>query len=183
MLCNTAAVLEEGRHAGRTWQERTLRMTVLESFLVHARGLMYFLCPPRGYRKTKIKDRELFALDFCKPGWRATPWKGFSTERDNISADIMHLSLNRLEVGRNWYPDESLARIKPMFLAFLDDAERLSPHLKSEMRKIFDGQRTARADTSVAVPKPTLTGVPATGHVPTTAMIDPALEEALSRAE
>ncbi len=77
-------------------------MAVVESFLVHTRSLMYFLCPPKGYKQSKLKERELFAVDFCLSGWVAKPWSGFGAERDAISKDLMHLSIDRLEVGRKW---------------------------------------------------------------------------------
>ena len=49
MFCNTAALMEEGGWEWG-WKDKTEYMAVLESFLMHTRSLMYFLCPPRGYR-------------------------------------------------------------------------------------------------------------------------------------
>jgi len=73
MLCNNAALLEDGsRWSG--WDDKTLYMAVLESFLMHIRSLMYFLCPPKRHRQNPLKARELFAEDFCQPGWKAKPW-------------------------------------------------------------------------------------------------------------
>jgi hypothetical protein len=50
-LCNDAALLLEGdQWTGIGWRSKTLEMAVLESFLIHARSLMYFVCPPKGYK-------------------------------------------------------------------------------------------------------------------------------------
>jgi hypothetical protein len=68
MLCNTAALLEGEGDKEWGWKDKTQSMAVLESFLMHARSRMYFLCPPRGYRHNPLKKRELFAEDFCPPG-------------------------------------------------------------------------------------------------------------------
>lgn len=169
MLCNTAALLEDDSRWSWGWQDKTQYMAVVESFLVHTRSLMYFLCPPKGYKQSKLKERELFAVDFCRSGWAAKPWSGFGAERDAISADLMHLSIDRLEVGRNWEYTRLLSQLKAMLLGFLDDAdERLSSHIKGEIRAALNGKRVAVADTTTRlVIAPSLPG----GSVPTTSMI------------
>jgi len=171
MLCNNAALLEDGsRWSG--WDDKTLYMAVLESFLMHIRSLMYFLCPPKRHRQNPLKARELFAEDFCQPGWKAKPWKGFGTERDAISIDLMHLSIDRLEVGRNWEYTRLLSELKKMLLVFLDDAdERLSLHVKGEIRGALNGKRIGRADTSTPI---SFTQLPS-HSIPTTALIDSAV--------
>jgi hypothetical protein len=148
MFCNTAALMEEGGWEWG-WKDKTEYMAVLESFLMHTRSLMYFLCPPRGYRKNPLKERELFAEDYCRAHWKAKAWKGFSTERDNISVDLMHMSIDRLEVGRNWEYARMFRDLGAMLLDFVDHADdRLSSHLKSEIRAaLVDGKRVAKADT------------------------------------
>ena len=80
----------------------TLVQVALGSHTSAVPARVVFLCPPRGYRKNPLKERELFAEEYCRAHWKAKAWKGFSTERDNISIDLMHMSIDRLEVGRNW---------------------------------------------------------------------------------
>lgn len=169
MLCNAAALLESGGEKDDWgWQSRTRSMATLESFLMHARSLMYFLCPPKGYRQNPLKARELFAEDFCKADWKAKPWKGFGTERDAISIDLMHLSIDRLEVGRSWEYTRLLHQLKVMLIGFLEDADGLSTHVKGEIRAALNGKRVAVADTTTRlVIAPSLPG----GSVPTTSII------------
>ncbi len=169
MLCNTAALLEDDSRWTHGWDNKTQYMAVLESFLMHARSLMYFLCPPRGYKQSKLKERELFAVDFCRPGWNVKRWKEFNKERDAISADLMHLSIDRLEVGRNWEYTRLLSELKTMLLAFLDNAdEAMSAQVKSEIRAAFNGKRIAKADTA---PRPLVTSPLPGSSVPTTSMM------------
>jgi hypothetical protein len=169
MLCNTAALLEDDSRWTHGWENKTQYMAVLESFLMHARSLMYFLCPPTGYKRSKLKERELFAVDFCRVGWSVKRWKDFNKERDAISADLMHLSIDRLEVGRNWEYTRLLGELKTMLLAFVDDAdERLSAHVKSEIRAAFSGKRIAQADTAS---RPLLTSPLPGSSVPTTSLM------------
>jgi hypothetical protein len=149
MACNTAALLQEESRWEWGWKDKTEYMAVLESFLMHARSIMYFLVPPKGYRQNPLKAREVFAEDFCVSGWRAKPWKGFGADRDNISKDLMHLSVDRPEVGRNWEYTRLLRDLGEMLLDFLESAdERLSEHLKSGIRAALNGTRVATADTS-----------------------------------
>src|SRR5271163_1387625 len=146
MFSNTAALLGGEGQWEWGWKDQTGYMAVVESFLMHTRAVMYFLCPPRGYRQNPLKARELFAEDFCPPGWKAKPWKGFSTDRDNISTDLMHLSIDRLEVGRNWEYARLVRDLGEMLRSFLDDVDyRLSDHLKSEIRAALDGKRVGKA--------------------------------------
>jgi hypothetical protein len=174
MLCNTAALLEDEDRWQWGWQTKTLYMAVLESFLLHARSLMTFLCPAQSTRDSELGQREYFAEDYCPKPWRAKGWKGLGQERENISKDLMHLSIDRLEVGRNWPYARLLRDLRDRLLDFLDHADhRLSDHLKSEIRAVLDGQRTATADTSGSSGAYTVSlGLPGTG-TPTTSMISP----------
>jgi hypothetical protein len=169
MLCNTAALLEDDHRWTHGWDSKTQYMATLESFLMHARSLMYFVSPPRGYKQNKLKERELFAVDFCQPGWNAKRWKGFNQERDAISADLMHLSIDRLEVGRNWEYARLLSQLKALILDFLKDTDsRLSTHLKSEIRAALNGKRVAVADTASRL---IATSLPSGSSVPTTSIM------------
>jgi len=84
----------------------------------------------------------------------------------------MHLSIDRLEVGRNWEYTRLLSELKKMLLVFLDDAdERLSLHVKGEIRGALNGKRIGRADTSTPI---SFTQLPS-HSIPTTALIDSAV--------
>jgi len=149
MLCNTTALLSDQGRWSHGWKDKTESMAVLESFLVNARALMYFLCPPRGYKRNKLKERELFAVDYCPPGWVARPWAGFSAERDRISANLAHLSIDRPPVGAMWEYTRLRQQIGAMLLDFLDAADgRLSEHLKGQIRFLLGGGHVAKADTA-----------------------------------
>src|SRR5437899_9297385 len=76
MLSNTAALLDDERdwNTGWGWQSLTLYMAVVESFLIHARVLMDFLCPQRRWEKQAVNLDGLFAADYCTGSWRAEPW-------------------------------------------------------------------------------------------------------------
>ena len=71
MLCNTAALLEDDSRWSWGWQDKTQYMAVVESFLVHARSLMYFLCPPKGYKQSKLSRNGscLRSISAYRGGW------------------------------------------------------------------------------------------------------------------
>jgi hypothetical protein len=147
MLCNTVALLSDEKRWSHGWKDKTEYMAVLESFLVNVRTLMYFLCPPKGYKQSKLKERELFAVDFCPPGWTARRWKGFNEERDRISANLAHLSIDRPPLGEMWEYTRLRDQLAEMLLKFVDDADdRLSAYLKAAIRGVLGGDHVALPD-------------------------------------
>jgi hypothetical protein len=103
----------------------------------------------RATNKKTIKQRELFAVDFCPPGWTAKRWSGFNAERDKISANLERLSIDRPPVGEMWEYTRLRDDLKDMRIAFLDAADdRLSQHLKGAIRGILNGADVPVADTA-----------------------------------
>lgn len=177
MLSNTAALLEDDHRWTSGWDNKTLYMAVLESFLIHARSLADFVCPPNDYETRQIHGRGIFAADYCSQPWRPQPWPTLREEHKQISAEIQHLTFDRPPVGRNWPYAELRNRLKDMLLSFLDEADLLSSHVKDQLRGVLaDGVRVSVADTvvpGIAISTAAITGTIGVSGA-TTAMIDPA---------
>ena len=74
MLNNTAALLRDADRWSHGWEDFTLYMATVESFLIHVRSLIDFLCTASGDVK-QFQARDIFAFDFCSV-WTAKPWSG-----------------------------------------------------------------------------------------------------------
>jgi hypothetical protein len=175
MLHNTAALIRDHHRwqgvAG--WENFTLYMATLESFLVHTRSLIDFLrLGPSDLRPHQ--RRGIFAFDFCT-AWTPERWTG---DLKAINKEILHLSYDRPEVGRNWKYEELLARLNRGIEDFLKDADQLHQHFHEELGRTLGGARWARAYTpavAAGVPSISTLGEAAarsTGSVPTSAVID-----------
>jgi hypothetical protein len=178
MLFNTAALLQDRDLWGRTWQQRTLYMATLESFLVHARSLIDFLCTaPSSTRR--VQEKDIFAFDYCSD-WQPQPWNG--DEWKAISQQIVHMSYRRPEAGRNWEYASMLSKLKALIARFLDASDGLHEHVIGQVRGVLDGATSSVAHTPESVSgvtalagpdiaATTLAQMPAS--VPTTTLIDP----------
>lgn len=177
MLNNTVALLRDHGRWSHGWEDFTLYMATVESFLVHSRSLIDFLCTARSDVKP-FQARDIFAFDFCTT-WTARPWSG--DEWKAISEQIVHLSYNRPEVGRNWEHDDLLYRLNEGIERFLDHADQLHRHFHEEFRHTLDGARTAVAYTpALASGAPIASALSAAlaqtaGTVASTSLIDPSL--------
>ncbi len=177
MLNNTVALLRDHGRWSHGWEDFTLYMATVESFLVHARSLIDFLCIAPVDVKP-FQARDIFAFDFCS-AWTAKPWSG--NEWKAISEQIVHLSYNRPEVGRNWGHDDLLNRLNEGIERFLDHADRLHQHFHRQFRSTLSGARTAVAYTPAvaagATPASELSAALSgtAGTVASTSLIDPSL--------
>jgi hypothetical protein len=178
MLANTAALLEDDSqwNTGWGWQSKTLYMSVLESFLTHARSLMDFVCPPSDYESRTIHERGIFAADYCSQSWKPQPWGSLRAEHKSISTEIQHLSLDRPLVGRNWPYAEMRNKINGMLLDFVADADGLSDHINDQLREVLvDGAHVSVADAGlqgIAIPTSAITSITGVAGA-TTSLIDP----------
>jgi hypothetical protein len=174
MLSNTAALLEDERrwNEGWGWQSLTLYMAVVESFLLHARALMDFLCPERRWEKQASNLDGLFAADYCTDRWRIEPWGDLREAHRQISKEVHHLTVDRPPVGRTWPTGDMRKKIGQALVRFTEDADLLSAGTKDQVRAIVErGVRVSKADMdahhqSVAA----ALGLP--GSTPTTTLID-----------
>ncbi len=177
MLNNTVALLRDHARWSHGWEEFTLYMATVESFLVHARSLIDFLCTAPSEVKP-FEARDIFAFDFCT-AWTPKPWSG--DEWKAISEQIIHLSYNRPEVGRNWEHDDLLYRLDDGIERFLKQADHLHPHFHKQFRHTLDGGRMAVAYTpAVASGAPIASALnvgfaQTAGTVASTSLIDPSL--------
>jgi len=176
MLSNTAALLEDDHRWTWGWDDKTLYMATLESFLTHARSLADFVCPPSDYETRRIHERGIFAADYCTQPWRPQPWPTLREEHRQISAEIQHLTLDRPLVGRNWPYAALRNKLKDMLLSFLDEADLLPSHIKDQLRGVLTrGVRVSSADTGVpglAIGLQALTDAAGSSRA-TSSMIDP----------
>ena len=180
MLSNTAALLDDPAQWGREWgwEHHTLYMAVLESFLVHARNLMDFFCPPEGYETGSRRQTDTFASDFCAD-WTPARWEGFKDDWKGISEEILHMTYLRPEVGRSWPYADLLRKLNAMLSRFLDAEDRLPAHLNIQLRSVVEGKRMSAAYTPAVedgawpIDPALLSGLTSTGSVPTTSLIEP----------
>jgi hypothetical protein len=150
MLSNTAALLEDERdwNEGWGWQSLTLYMAVVESFLLHARALMDFLCPERRWEKQASNPDGLFAADYCTDRWRIEPWGDLRETHRSISKEVQHLTVDRPPVGRNWPIGDMRKKTGEALVRFTKNADLLSASIKDQVRAIVErGLRVSRADT------------------------------------
>ena len=147
MFSNTAALLDGEGDWEWGWKDKTTYMAVLESFLLHARGLMYFLCPPTGYEKNPVKKRELFAEDFSVVAGRHQIVFGaeyirrrldfqVSTQQNpefDFNGQFTNDPLSDLLLGRNnQFIQGNLTKVDELanyFALYAHDKVRLSPRL------------------------------------------------------
>ena len=143
MLSNTAQLLEDDGRWRWGWDDKTLYMATLESFLTHTRSLMDFVCPPTDYETRAVHGRGIFAADYCSRPWKRDPWPTLREEHRQISAEIQHLTLDRPLVGRNWPYADLRNKLADMLVSFLEEADRLPGHAKDKMRAVLvDGVRS-----------------------------------------
>jgi len=178
MLSNTAELLE--KHPWQSgWQDWSLYMASLESFLVHARSLMDFFCPADGYEASLSRQKDIFAFDYCAR-WTPDPWESFEDDRNAISREIIHMSYRRPDIGRDWPYRELLDKLFAILERFLDAEPTLHPHLKLQLLGVLGGARISTAYTPVIdglwepIDPAVLSGI-APGNAPSTALIDPSL--------
>jgi hypothetical protein len=153
MLGNTAALLRDQVHRGG-WRELTQSMAVVESFLAHTRSVLDFLYPPkRVTKKNRRKKGEIYALDYCVPGWRAKAWKDIGTVRKAIDRDLVHLSLAELPATRSGEYARILTTLRGALSAFLDEAGNLRGPAKAQIRAALDrGDASAHTDDTERAP-------------------------------
>jgi hypothetical protein len=153
-------------------------MATVESLLVHARSLMDFFCPAEGYESDSRRQDRIFASDFCAT-WTPKRWESFKADWNAISEEIMHLTYRRPEIGSNWPYQELLRKVNVQLSRFLENEDRLHPHQKIQLRGVLAGKRTSIAYTSAvddamwAIDPAVLSGLNATGSIPTTALTEP----------
>jgi hypothetical protein len=180
MLFNTAELLEDSGRWGPGWDQRTLYMATLESFLVHARSLMDFLCT-RSAKIRPVQNKGVFGFDYCSI-WDPEPWDG--DEWKAISEQIVHMSYRRPDIGRRWAYADMLSRLKVRLARFLDTADGLHEHVKDQLRGVLDGAKLSVAQTPESIRRGAAAGAPDIAaatvagmprSVPTTTLIDPSL--------
>lgn len=124
--------------------------SILESFLVHMRALMDFVCPPRKWETQSVNARGIFAADYCSQGWASRPWPKLREQHKQISREIQHLTLDRPPVGRNWEYANMLEKLHLELLRFVGEADGLSHHIKGSLQgTLARGVRVSTADTGV----------------------------------
>jgi hypothetical protein len=185
MLSNAAALLEDDHRWTWGWDDKTLYMATLESFLTHARSLADFVCPPSDYETRQIHSRGVFAADYCTQPWRPQPWPTLREEHKQISVEIQHLTLDRPPVGRNWRYAALRDRLKAMLLSFLDEADLLSSHVKGQLHGVLANDvRVSIANTGmpgIAISSQALADAGGLSRA-TSSMIDPSSSRSQPRA-
>ncbi|HWF31932.1 MAG TPA: hypothetical protein VG188_05175 [Solirubrobacteraceae bacterium] len=153
MVSNTVALFEDESswNKGYGWQSKTLYMANLESFLVHMRALMDFVCPPRKWETRQVNERGIFAADYCK-AWGTRPWPTLREQHKQISREIQHLTLDRPSVGRNWEYAEMLRKLRKELLRFIDEADGLPSEIGDSLRGILEREVRVSTTNTAAPP-------------------------------
>jgi hypothetical protein len=163
MLGNTAALLDEEAPLDEGWRELTQSMAVVESFLAHAGSLLDFLYPPKRVVKHNRRKRgEIFAFDYCRPGWQAGAWEDLGAVRKAIQRDLAHLSLAELPATSVGEYARMVAMLRRALAGFLEHADGMPGQTKAQIRTALERERargrlirasrpaTSTAATSVA---------------------------------
>jgi hypothetical protein len=153
MLSNTAALLENWPPDDQGWKSKTQYMSALESFLIHARSAIDFLCPAQGYETHPRKADDIIAADYCTSGpWVVEHYESFRRIYNVISRDIVHLTYNRPDIARNWPYEALRAMITGQLSRFLDVADRLDAHFVTQLRAVVNGSRVSTGLMPPVVP-------------------------------
>jgi hypothetical protein len=146
MLSNTAALLNDDREwkEGWRWRDEALYTATFVSFLMHARSLMDFACPPRGWEKDPKNKRGLFASDYCSKRWKPERWPKLREQHEEISREIAHLTSDRPVDGTCWPYAELLENLTKNLLRLTDSADRMSEDIRNRLVAILaDNNRVA----------------------------------------